>query len=247
MANITAVTATIICQPTLKLAFASVREFVPGAAIHVFMPEAVRHKCTTLSNERVAWHDLTPSNPNVRAQYSPRYWYSVFMTSETLWEMFSTPYVLVFQADTLVCRPLDLRRFEEARYDYIGGPSLRYGGRITPVPWDDLRRPLGAFLNGGVALHRREWTRACAKKLARANLNEDAKWNRCGYTPVTALDAMSFGSDNGFTLCFTHEGTRRCPSVVHKPWSGHRVRRLGELLHSCPRLDDMRRAWRQTK
>ena len=244
MWNVTAITASIICQSTLKLAIASVHEFLPGAAVHAFMPEAVRRTCEPLAGVQVTWHDLNQSNPSVQNQYDPRYWYSEFMTNDKLWSMFVTPYVLVFQADTLVCRPLDLRRFEEARYDYIGGPSMQYGSRRTSVP-KDLQQPLGSFLNGGIALHRREWTQACAKKMHHANLNEDAKWNQCKSTPVTALDAMSFGSDNGFTTCFTHENRRRCPSVVHKPWKRSGTKRMQELKQNCPRLEDMQHVWTQ--
>jgi hypothetical protein len=234
---ITAVTATIVCQPTLKLAVESVHQFVPAAAIHVFMPEHAR--CISLSN--VTWHDLTPANPHIHAQYSPRYWYSVFMTNPRLWSWLRTPYVLVFQADTLVCRPIDMDKF--GRYDYIGGPSLRYGGRTAHVPWQNLTRPLVSFMNGGVALHRREWTLDCATRMQTAHhLNEDAKWNGCRPSPpVSALDALSFGSDNGFSGCFRYHGSRHCPTVVHKPWVHAPVKKLQEMQRHCPRLEEMKK------
>ena len=245
---ITAITATILCQPTLRLAIASVHEFLPSADIHAFVPESVRRTCAPLAEiSKVTWYNLVPAHPEVRSQYDPSYWYSVFMTDETLWNAIATPLVLVFQADTLLCRPIDLARFVEARYDYLGGPSLQYDGRTTPVPWQNLQQTLGSFLNGGIALHRREWTARCARTLAHAQLNEDAKWNRCGFTPVSALDAMSFGSDNGFILCFGHKGRRVCPSTVHKPWSRQRGRRLHELWRHCPRLEQMQHEWTRFK
>ena len=167
------------------------------------------------------------------------------MTRKSLWDMFTTPYILVFQADTLVCRQLDIPRFEAAHYDYLGSPSLHYNNnQITRVPWENMEKPFRVFLNGGIALHRRQWTLACTRRFQRVLLNEDAKWNECGFKLPTAFDAMSFGSDNGFTMCFTHDGRRICPSVVHKPWVRYNtINELRELEESCPRLREMRSAW----
>ena len=165
------------------------------------------------------------------------------MTSPSLWKSLSTPLVLVFQADTLLCKPPDLQSFEANHYTYIGGPSLHYGNKMTRVPWKDMQRPLRSFLNGGIALHRREWTLKCAESMTGQSLNEDTKWNRCRSKKVTALDALSFGSDNGFTGCFTYHGERRCPSAVHKPWVNALRKEYHEMERNCPRLEEMRNKW----
>lgn len=249
MTSVDAITATNKCQPTLKLAIASVLEFVPNVSVHVFMPHKVLSACTALTDvvgngsDVAAWHDIHPRNPAVRAQYSPNYWYSVFMTDPELWRWISAPYVLVFQADTLVCRPIDLQRLVSSRYDYIGGPTIGYRGSVTRVPWRNMGEPLRVHLNGGIALHRRTWTAACAEKMLHVNLNEDSKWNRCNHTAVSARDAFSFGSDNGITACFTFERVRICPTVVHKPWVRSSGSKLMEMERSCPRLSEMRRSW----
>lgn len=240
---LSALTATNICQPSLRLAVQSVQEFAPASEVHIFMPERVR--CISFSN--VTWHDFEPANPHIKEKYNPKYWYSVFMTDPSLWSRMKTQLVLVFQADTLLCSPIRVASFLAAGYDYIGGPSLVYGGKRARVPWNDLRRPLASFLNGGVALHRREWTLSCSYRMRNRLLNEDAKWNECDPTRVSALDALSFGSDNGFTGCFLHEGRRRCPSVLHKPWVHASARRLKELEKNCPRLEEMRHMFQKNK
>lgn len=136
--SITAITATAKCQRSLRFAIDSVYEFVPNAPIRIFMHQVVRNRCPLRSGSQwnVTWHDIRPYNASVNlyGQYDHRYWYSVFMTDPHLWKSISTPFVLVFQADTLVCRPLNLKEIMKKNYDYIGGPTLRYGSRKTSIP-----------------------------------------------------------------------------------------------------------------
>ena len=158
----------------------------------------------------------------------------MFMTDPKLWDFFETPLILVFQADTLVCHPINIQQFITKRYDYIGGASLKKkvsGENLNTVGMNTNH------LNGGIALHRREWTLACAKKII--ELNEDAKWNACHPKPVSLLDVFSFGSDNGYTSCFNFT----CPSVVHKPWVHASTFDLNQMKKKCPRLEHMQIMW----
>ena len=106
---------------------------------------------------------------------------------------------------------------------------------MTTIP-RNIHKPIKSFLNEGIALHRRTWTLKCAERLKYTNLNEDAKWNHCESKSVSAFDALSFGSDNGFIGCFAHFRKRICPSVVHTPWVHASVDGFEEMEEKCPRL-----------
>jgi len=230
--SISAITATRVCLPTLDLAVDSVLRNLKEVHVVVFMPYRVQLTCTLgcRQKKQVEFRRIKAIHGvelNPQKKYHVNYWYSMFMTDPDLWRSLHTEWVLVFQADTLVCRPLDMTQYQ--KYDYVGG--------ITPHI-KNFPHPL--YLNGGLALHRRKWTIQCALSTAKKRLNEDAKWNTCARNEVLRHDALSFASDNGHTGCFTHLGHRICPFGVHKPWTHGSVNLNKELEANCSGLASMR-------
>lgn len=241
---LSALTASLNCRVPLTLSIDSVLEFHPNISIHAFLPEGAEHTCLSETETRVKVRHFVPKNVRIANKYHPRYWYSVFMSDPNLWASLPSKYVLVFQADTLVCRPIDIQIMEQKSLDYVGGPSLRYQNKLYDVKTMNLDSPSTFFMNGGIALHRKEWTLQCARFHRRSYLNEDAKWNRCRRKHVLVRDALAFGSDNGFSGCFTYNQTRICPSVVHKPWVFSTASSLEEMKGSCPRLEALETVWK---
>ena len=244
--DVTALTASLVCQPTLRLAIESVNEFLPYSQILVYMPEKIWNSCfkTNRITINVTRRDIKNINTHIHDQYNYLYWYSVFMTNPSLWNSIYTSLVLVFQADTLLCHRLDVSFFIREQYDYIGGASLHYAKKHTIIP-QNIRYSLDSFFNVGIALHRREWTLNCSKAMKDVKLNEDAKWNRCTHMKVSAFDALNFASDNGYTSCFTYNMTRYCPAALHKPWRHASLENLKELESHCPRLKEMHKIYKK--
>lgn len=191
--------------------------------------------------------------------YSGTFWYQRLLTSESFWqdESIETPLVVTMQSDTLICRPPDMELLRTS--PFLGGVSGFTKNSTTNVGAADALKkvkvginprnaPTQSFLNGGFSLHNVSWTIDCIKTYGTLKVKgwvEDDLFNFCrqqiqGSMPVTEVEAYSFASDNGVTLCFDVEGRRRCPFAVHKPWQ-NKGNRYDELVASCPEVERLER------
>jgi Protein of unknown function (DUF5672) len=191
-------------------------------------------------------------------QYSPDYWYSRMMTDSNFWKAIETPYAITLQSDTLICRPFLANEFiGEANVSFIGGLSkssrMNTGRKMVVYP-DPNHILFADHLNGGFSLRNVAWTIQCIEEFRRTRRvkqgGEDAFYRHCRKINVTGtvhtnqLQAYSFASDNGWTMCFntTRNGERTCPFGVHKPWTtkNRKFPPYVELVQHCPGLDEMK-------
>jgi len=176
-----------------------------------------------LSQVRLFAFTTTKGLMNPAQIYSHRYWYTQHMTSALVWDAIDTTHALVYQSDTVLCRPLNFMVF--SNYLFIGGASNAINERSIMYTHK---------MNGGFALHNVLHTRKCITQTLRIRLMEDSIWNNCRRQPVRAVDVMSFATDNGFTMCFGTGSSRTCPYGAHKPWVKAQRQNLSEFYEHCP-------------
>jgi hypothetical protein len=195
---------------------------------------------------------------NAGNQYNPDYWYSRMMTDPDFWKFIETPYVITLQSDTLICRPFLASEFlRESNVSFIGGlskSSRMNTGRKMGVYPDPNQILLVDHLNGGFSLRNVAWTIQCIEESRRSRSvkqgGEDnfyrycRKMNVTGTVHTSQLQAYSFASDNGWTMCFntTKNSERICPFGVHKPWMQKHWKSPAyvELVQNCPGLDQLK-------
>lgn len=205
-----------------------------------------------------------------QVRYAGAYWYQRLIKSTTFWESIPTAYMINLQTDGLVCRPLSLKDSFVSRLQ--NGPTINYLGGISgsvtffdansgnktfgsrPVPQIPSASKMSAdfSLNGGFSLHSVPWTLNCIKQYQMPpwvdKYSEDQLWNFCrsqnGWN-ITELDAYSFASNLGRTMCFadpTGKAEQICPFGVHKPWKkGAFLRSYTLLQRECPGLQLLHR------
>ena len=210
-----------------------------------------RHRVSTADGRNAMWHTppmriclrsvlrrprvhsflLDPSSPTPRNQYHPLYWYTVHMTSLKVWNRVRTTHALVFQSDTVLCRPLSLPMF--AKFSYVGGVS-------SALQRVDARVPQHRHLNGGLALHDVAVTRRCIRTPHVKRMEEDSVWN----VPQKGIDGpgahgvrRTMGTPCVLTTCRDDAAVRSvCTSRGRRP----RTRRS---LRSCTRTAPTRDAF----
>ena len=197
-------------------------------------------------------------NTNAGNQYNPDYWYSRMMTDSNFWKSIQTPYVITLQSDTLICRPFLVNEFlHELNVSFIGGLSkssrMNTGRKIVVYP-DPNHSLLDDHLNGGFSLRNVAWTIQCIEESRHSRRvkqgGEDNFFRSCrqmnatGTVHTSQLQAYSFASDNGWTMCFniTQNRERICPFGVHKPWTTRnpKSQEYVELAQNCPGLDQLK-------
>ena len=187
----------------------------------------------------------------VRNQYLRDFWYSRMMTDSNFWKGIATPYAITLQWDTLICRPFLADEFiDEKNVSFIGGLS----SAVAPMYPNPTHSHIVGHLNGGLSLRNVAWTIQCIEQFRNASTvtgeGEDAFFRDCREANMTGtghtsqLQAYSFSSDNGWTLCFntTKNGERICPFGVHKPWTTKSLRSPAyiEMMQNCPGLDQLK-------
>jgi hypothetical protein len=195
-----------------------------------------------------------------------QYWYSRMLTSLSFWEQMTTPYVMTLQADTLLCRPFVPEEFLLQNVSFVGG--LTGYKRIPQYPVPVTANPVYStpikwrHKHGSLSLRNVAWIMECLQQWSHVKdqYAEDFLFRHCaemeipGTVHVNELQAYSFVSESGNTLCFDAPTTgaaaatasssggqqRICPVGVHKPWT-FAVTRWGqtaydELVQNCPGL-----------
>lgn len=223
--NITAITANTQCTG-LVFATYTILEYLRPDAVHIWHPPSL-HICLTRpyfpKQVRLFSFKVMKGLMDPAQVYNPLYWYTQHMTSTRVWDSIDTTHALVYQSDTVLCRPLDFMVF--SKYSFIGGAS-----HAT----DEQSIMYSHKMNGGFALHNVSHTRKCISQTSYIRFMEDSIWNNCRRQSVRTIDVMSFATDNGFTMCFGPESSRTCPYGAHKPWVQAHRQNLREFYKYCP-------------
>uniref|UniRef100_A0A7S3KZM5 DUF5672 domain-containing protein n=1 Tax=Amphora coffeiformis TaxID=265554 RepID=A0A7S3KZM5_9STRA len=182
-------------------------------------------------------------DPNAKKIYEGSNWNNVLFTNITFWEGLRQygNTALTIQADTLICADGN----SSNPYNYTPPWDANYLGGIS---WVKDVLPSNAsntnHLNGGLSIRNLDWVISCLQQSKNFSDPEDNLFGNCkgGVNNVSVVDAMSFSSDNGYTMCFDWDGHRQCPWGVHKPWerpSRRRPAQYRELVSYCPDIEKL--------
>ena len=176
--------------------------------------------------------------------------YGMLLKQEDFWLACDGELVLVFQADTMLCRGAETRLEDFEGYDYVGAP-FRPG--VCPEGHDkdksmcqddfdkmaahaNLSIPAGVGGNGGLSLRRRskmlQVIRECKDGHPFRTWNEDIFYSYpCDAVP---LRFPPEGIARKFSLETGH--FHPAPFGFHKPWAYRTEEELSELALACPEL-----------
>lgn len=180
-------------------------------------------------------------DPRATRIYHHGNWNNVLYTNATFWrslyEFGDT--ALTIQADTVICDNDSANGYTPPwNTNFLGGVSWAVG--VQPTNETNTYH-----LNGGLSIRNLDWTIGCLQSKTSQDLTvpEDNVFCNCtgGLQNVTVVDAMTFSSDNGHTMCFTWNDERICPWGVHKPWMRRELGNYTELVQYCPDVEQLRR------
>ena len=144
------------------------------------------------NNPQIKLINLNVKNMTIRE-------YSDILTSLNFWEQLTGTYILIFQTDSCLCKPLDQSILGDS-YGYIGAPSKPY-----PSTWQ----------NGGLSLRNRELM-ICAIKDKK---HTDITWPEDKYFSVIKkhiTNPASYELSKSFSVeQFYYEK----PFGIHKAWA----------------------------
>ena len=262
---ITAMLVEIRCHPALSVVLRQAAQFLgPEVDLVVYhssknqkfvqgLVDLDEHLSTMTKQGRLR---LQIIHPETYGSVDPKhvtkgdYWYSRLMTETTFWNNITTPYAMVLQSNTLMCRTLEPAEFILQNVSFVGGLTgwKRIPQFAVPVTDNPIYNEPVKYRHkrGTFSLRNVEWTKECIRQYRNDDKYvEDSLYRHCGEMEiphtvhVNELQAYSFASDLGVTLCFDGPNNERiCPVGVHKPWV-HGVKKAGyrELVDHCPGLD----------